>query len=137
MNCEIYLALNYAHMPPWPTGFEKSKIHQPNLKKLQFKGSKIEAFLLYFQDNPSKSSKNASFLPPINCNFSRLGWWILDFSKPVGQGGMWAYFKAKKVSQFIQTKVLRHKMSQNSIVTTISLYSYCPWARSQTVCILS
>ena len=34
--CEIYVALEYAHKPPWPTGFEKSKIHQPNLEKLQF-----------------------------------------------------------------------------------------------------
>ena len=42
MNCETYLALEYAHKPTWPTGFEKSKIHQPSLEKLQYKGSKIE-----------------------------------------------------------------------------------------------
>ena len=51
MNCETYLALECAPKPPWPTGFEKSKIHQPNPEELQFKGSKIEAFLLVFEEN--------------------------------------------------------------------------------------
>ena len=55
MNCETYLALECAPKPPWPTGFEKSKIHQPNPEELQFKGSKIEAFLLDFEGNWSKS----------------------------------------------------------------------------------
>ena len=30
MNCETNLASKFAPKPPWPTGFEKSKIHQPN-----------------------------------------------------------------------------------------------------------
>ena len=30
-----------------------------------------------------------------NCNFSRLGRWISDFSKSVGQGGFGAHSKAK------------------------------------------
>ena len=34
VNCELYLYLEYAHKTPRPTGFEKSKIHQPNPKKL-------------------------------------------------------------------------------------------------------
>ena len=59
MNCETYLTSECSLRPPWPTAFEKSKIHQPNLEKLWFKGSKIEAFLLDFQHFPSKSSKNA------------------------------------------------------------------------------
>ena len=33
-------------MPSWPTSFEKYKILQKNPDKLQFKGSKIETFLL-------------------------------------------------------------------------------------------
>ena len=45
MNCDTYLASEYAHKPTWPTGFEKSKIYQPYLEKLQFSGSKIGAFL--------------------------------------------------------------------------------------------
>ena len=49
MSCETYLALKCAPMPPWPTSFEKSKIYEPNLEKLQFKGSKIEGFLLVFE----------------------------------------------------------------------------------------
>ena len=95
MNCETYLALEYAHKPAWPTGFEKSEIHQPYLEKLQFSGSKIEAFLGNFSHFPSKSSKNASILLPLNYNFSRLGWCISDFSKPVGQAGLLAYPKVK------------------------------------------
>ena len=47
-NCETTLALEFAHMPSWPTAFEKSEIHQSNLEKLQFEGSKIEGFLLDF-----------------------------------------------------------------------------------------
>ena len=95
MNCETYIALEYAHKPAWPTDFERSKIHQPYLEKLQFSRSKIGAFLGNFSHFPSKSSKNASILLPLNCNFSRLGWCISDFSKPVGQVGFWAYSKAK------------------------------------------
>ena len=64
MNCETYLALEYAHKPTWPTGFEKSKIHQPSLEKLQFKGSRIEAFLLDFEGKCWKLTKNASILLP-------------------------------------------------------------------------
>ena len=71
MNCETYLALEYAHKPTWPTGFEKSEIHQPNLEKLQFKGSRIEAFLLDFEGKCEKLPKNAPILLPENCNFSR------------------------------------------------------------------
>ena len=62
MNCDAFLGLEHAPKPPWPTGFEKSKIHQPNLEKLQFEGSKIEAFLLDFQHFSSKISKNAYFI---------------------------------------------------------------------------
>ena len=51
MNCETHLALECAPKPSWPTGFEKSEIHQANPKKLQFKGSKIEAFLHDFEGN--------------------------------------------------------------------------------------
>ena len=35
MICETYLALECVPKSPWPTAFEKLKIHQPNLKKLQ------------------------------------------------------------------------------------------------------
>ena len=90
-NCETNLGSECAPKPSWPTGFEKSKIHQPNPKKLQFKGSKIWAFLLVFQHFPLKSRKIARILLPSNWNFSGLGWWILDFSKPVGQGGFGAH----------------------------------------------
>ena len=62
---------------------------------------------------------------PVNCNFSGLGWCILDFSKPVGQGGFRAHSEAKLVSQFMQGKFLRHKMSQNSSVMTVSYYTDC------------
>ena len=65
MNCETYLASKCAPKPPWPTGFEKSKIHWPNLEKLQF--------FLIFQENHWKSGKNASILLHSNYNFSRLG----------------------------------------------------------------
>ena len=41
MTCETYLALELAPKSFWPTGFEKSKIHQANPQKLQFKESKI------------------------------------------------------------------------------------------------
>ena len=97
MNCETCIALECAPKSPWHTGFEKSKIHQPNPEELQFEWSKIEAFLIDFdfEQLSSKSSKNASILLPLNCNSSGLGWWILDFSKPVGQGGFGAHSKAK------------------------------------------
>ena len=36
INCETHLALECAHKWPWPTGFEKSEIHQLNLEKWQF-----------------------------------------------------------------------------------------------------
>ena len=53
---------------------------------------------------------------PSSCNFSGLGWDILDFSKPVGQGGFGAHSEAKLVSQFMETKFLCHKMAQKSTV---------------------
>ena len=56
MNCETNLALECTAKPP---GFEKSKLHQPNPEKLQFKGSKIWAFLLVFQHFPLESSQIA------------------------------------------------------------------------------
>ena len=111
MKCRTNLASECAPKSPWPTGFEKSKIHQPNPEKLQFKGSKIQAIFLDFKGKCWKISKNAQILLPINCNFSGLGWCILDFSKPVGQGGFRAYSEAKLVSQFMPTKCLCHKMS--------------------------
>ena len=103
MNCETCISSECAPKPPWPTCFEKSKIYQPNLEILQFIGSKIEAF--DFEGKCWKSSKNASILLPIDCNFSRPGWWISNFSKPVGQKGFGAHSEAKKVSQFMQRKV--------------------------------
>ena len=118
MNCETNLDSECAPKPPWPTGFEKSKLHQPNPEKLQFKGSKIPPFLLVFQHFPLKSSKIVWILE--NRNFSGLGWGILDFSKPVGQGGFGAHSEAKLVSQFLPTKFLCHKMSQNNTVFSIS-----------------
>ena len=54
MNCDTFLALEYAHKPIWPTGFEKSEIHQPYFEELQFSGSKIEAFLGNVSHFPSK-----------------------------------------------------------------------------------
>ena len=54
-----------------------------------------------------------------------LGWGILDFSKPVGQGGFGAYSEAKLVSQFMPTKFLCHKMSQNSTVFSVSYSRDC------------
>ena len=56
MICETYLALECVPKSPWPTAFEKLKIHQPNLEKLQIKGSKIEAFLLNFPHFPQKQA---------------------------------------------------------------------------------
>ena len=95
MNCETNLASEYAPKPPWPTGFEKSKIPQPNPEILQFKGSKIWAFLLVFQHFPLESCQIAWILLPSNCNFSRLGWLIFDFSKAVGQEDLGAYSEGK------------------------------------------
>ena len=62
---------------------------------------------------------------PLNCDFSGLGQCILDFSKPVGQEGFGAHNEAKLVSQFIQTKILCHKMSQNSTAFSVSYYMDC------------
>ena len=101
MNCETNLASEYAPKPPWPTGFEKSKIPQPNPEILQFKGSKIWAFLLVFQHFPLESCQIAWILLPSNCNFSGLGWDILDFSKPVCQGGFGAHTETELASQFL------------------------------------
>ena len=134
MNCETYLALECSPKPPWPTAFEKSKIHQPNLEEFQFEGSKIEQFLSDFYHFSSKTSKNASILLPLNWNSSRLGWWILDFSKAVGQGGFGKYSNAKQVSQFMQTKFSCHKMSQNSTVLAVSYSSDCRYVYTFTYC---
>ena len=114
MNCVMHLISKCAHNPPWPTGFEKSKIHQPNIEILKFEGSKIEAFLLIFEGKRGKLCKNAKISLPSNFNISRLGWWILDFSKPVGQEGLWAHFGPKCITQFMLIKVLCHKKSQNT-----------------------
>ena len=64
--------------------------------------------------------KIAQILLTLDCNFSGLGWWILDFSKPVGQVGFGAYSEAKLVLQFIPTKFLCHKMFQNCTVFSVS-----------------
>ena len=125
MNCETNLTSECAPKSPWLTGFEESKIHQPNPEKFQFKGSKIGAFFHVFLHFPLKSSKNAQFLLPLNCYFSGLGWWILDFSKPLGRGGFGAHSEANLVSQFMQTKFLGHKMSQNSTIISKSIVRNC------------
>ena len=57
MNCETKLASKCAPKPSWPTGFEKSKIHQPNPEKLQYEGSKIQAILHDFKKNVEKQAK--------------------------------------------------------------------------------
>ena len=57
MNCETNLASKCAAKPPWPTGFEKSKVHQPNPGKLQFKWNKIQAILHDFKKNVEKEAK--------------------------------------------------------------------------------
>ena len=69
-----------------------------------------------------KALRNLKHINPIlrNCNSSGLGWCILDFSKPVGQGDFGAHSEAKLVSQFMQTKFFCHKMSQNSTVCPVS-----------------
>ena len=54
-----------------------------------------------------------------------MGWWISDFSKPVGQGGFGEHSKAKWVTQFLQTEYLGHKMSQNTTVWPVSYSSDC------------
>ena len=54
-----------------------------------------------------------------------MGWWISDFSKPVGQGGFGAHPKAEQVSQFMQTKFLCHKNSQNTPIFPVSYYRDC------------
>ena len=89
MNCETKLASECAPKPPWPTGFERLKIHHSNLEKLLFKCSKIEAILLAFKEtNVIKQAKiHTRSLLNLNCNFSGMGLCILDFSKPVGQRG--------------------------------------------------
>ena len=127
-NCLTNLVSECAPKPPWPTGFEKSKIHHPKPEKLQFKGRKIQANFLDFKGKCWKISKNAQILLPINCIFSGLGWCILDFSKPVGQEGFGANFEAKLVSQFMQTKFLCHKKSQNTPIFSVSYYSDCTYA---------
>ena len=100
INCETNLASKCALKPTWPRGFEKSKIPQPNPVKLQFKGSKILAIWLNSKGKCWKTSKNTQILLPLNWNFSGLDWGILDFSKPVGQGGFGAHSEPKLVSQF-------------------------------------
>ena len=77
-----------------------------------------------------KSKKIAWILLPLNCNFSGLGWDVLDFSKPVGRGGFGAHSNSKLVSQFLQTIFMCHKMSQNSTVFSVSYSSDCRWTSS-------
>ena len=72
-----------------------------------------------------KTSKNVWILLPLNCDFLGLGWCILDFSKPAGQGGFGAHSKAKLVSQFMQTKFLCHKKSQSKPILSVSYLSHC------------
>ena len=72
-----------------------------------------------------KNKQKRQILLPLNCKISGLGWGILDFSKPVGQGGFGAYSEAKLVSQFMPTKFLCHKMSQNSTVFSVSYSRDC------------
>ena len=43
----------------------------------------------------------------------------------MGQGGFGAYPKPKKTSQFMQTKCLCHKKSQNTPIFPVSYYSDC------------
>ena len=129
MNCVTNLASECAPKSPWPTGFEKSKIHQPNPEKFQFEGSKIQAIFLDFTEKCWKTSKNAQILLPLNCNFSALGWCILDFSKPVGQEGFGAHSEPKLVSQFMHTKFLCHEMFQNSTVFSVSYSRDCTYYR--------
>ena len=57
MNCETYLASEFAPKPTWPTDFEKSEIHKPNPEILQFKGRETPVFLLVFSIFPSNQAK--------------------------------------------------------------------------------
>ena len=43
----------------------------------------------------------------------------------MGQEGLWAHFKAKLVSQFLQIKFLSHKNYQNRPKIVLSFYSDC------------
>ena len=70
MNCETYLALECSPKPPWPTAFEKSKFHQPNIEEFQFKGTKIEAFLLDFYHFSSQK------VPKYTCLASFIFEWL-------------------------------------------------------------
>ena len=91
MDCHTYLALEYTQKPFWPITFQKSKIYQPNLEKLQLQ------------------------------NFSNIGRWIFDFSKPVDQIGMLAHLKTKQVSQFKATGFsITCKNFQNTPFLTVS-----------------
>ena len=60
----VYITSECAPEPSWPTGFEKSKIYQPNPEKLQSIGSKIQASFLDFKGKCWKTSKNAQILLP-------------------------------------------------------------------------
>ena len=56
-----------------------------------------------------------------------MGCGISDFLKFVGQGGFGAHSEAKLVTQFLPTKFLCHKMSQNSIVFSFHIPgTLCP-----------
>ena len=58
--------------------FDKSKIHQPSLEKLQFEGSKIEAFLLDFWGKMLKIKQNCFNLAPFKLLFFKSG--LMNFS---------------------------------------------------------
>ena len=91
ITCETYLALEWAPKSFWPTGFEKSKIHQANPQKLQFKESKIKYFCLDFS-NFLKIKQKGSNLASFKWEFLKIGLMNFRFLKACGSGRLWSTF---------------------------------------------
>ena len=91
-----------------------------------------ETFKSKFSIFPWNQAKMLQFCSLKIAMYSRLGWWIFDFSKAVGQEGLGAYSEGKcgKYLKVMQTKVLYNKNSQNTpnIMLSWSSHSHCMYS---------
>ena len=104
-----------------PHALRNLKYFNPILRKSNLKVARFGHFC-FFSAFSCKIKQNYLNLASFKLEFLRIGLMYFRFLKACGFG---AHSEPKLVSQFMQTNVLCHKMSQNSTIFSVSYYRDC------------